>query len=92
MKKLLIIPLFLLTACAPAVPPAVPTDVEVTACEYEGEQFAEGQSYFDGCNWQACQADGTFVGTKKACEEDKPEAPKEEPACHEMRHLPSICL
>ncbi len=89
MKKLLILPLLLLAACTPAQPPVVPTDMEVgdeaenpplATCEYEGEQFAEGQSYFDGCNWQACQADGTFVGTKKACEEDEPEAPKEEPA------------
>lgn len=82
MKKLLIIPFFLLTACTSAAPAEVEVADEaenppVVACEYEGAEFEEGQSYFDGCNWQTCQADGTFVGTEKACEEDQPAPPQD---------------
>lgn len=31
--------------------------------------YLSGEGYFDGCNWQTCQDDGSFIGTEIGCEE-----------------------
>ena len=66
MKKyfLFLSSVLLLTACTLV---GEPSDAGV--CEYKGIAYDEGESYFDGCNWQTCQEDGGFVGTEMGCGE-----------------------
>ncbi|EKD94058.1 MAG: hypothetical protein ACD_28C00001G0008 [uncultured bacterium] len=39
-------------------------------CLHGDMVYLASESYYDGCNWNTCQEDGTFVGTEVACEQE----------------------
>ena len=81
MKKYLLLSSFvlLLTACSTStqntgygddgLDPNEDPAFDGSVCEYKGVEYDVGEKYYDGCNWNVCQEDGTFVGTEMGCEE-----------------------